>query len=131
MSDVRPGKKAVESWKKADGKSHENADKTPDEKKLYTEQNQLIQQEIPAKIQSFNVETARLCGFYSLHLEDDSGEASFRNGKPILKSWFIEHIDDIEEDLFAVFSNNNDFCGLIEKKDKKHFSYRFVLAFSR
>lgn len=124
-------KKAVESWKKADGKSHDNADKTPDEKKLYTEQNQLIQQEIPAKIQFFNEETARLCGFYPLHLADESGEAAFRNGKPILKSWFIEHIDDIEEDLFAVFSNNNDFCGLIEKKDKKHFSYRFVLAFSR
>ena len=124
-------KKAVESWKKADGKSHDNADKTPDETKLYTEQNQLIQQEIPAKIQSFNEETARLCGFYPLHLADDSGEAAFRNGKPILKNWFIEHIDDIEEDLFAVFSNNNDFCGLIEKKDKKHFSYRFVLAFSR
>ena len=124
-------KKAVESWKKADGKSHDNADKTPDEKKLYTEQNQLIQQEIPAKIKAFDEETARLCGFYPLHLADESGEAAFRNGKPILKSWFIEHIDDIEEDLIAVFSRNLDFCGLIEKKDKKHFSYRFVLAFSR
>ena len=124
-------KKAVESWKKADEKLPESTEKTSGEKKLYAEQNQLIQQEIPAKIQSFDEETARLCGFYPLHLADDSGEASFRNGKPILKSWFIEHIDDIEEDLFAVFSNNNDFCGLIEKKDKKHFSYRFVLAFNR
>ncbi len=127
-------KKAVESWKKtarADEKSPENAGKTADQKKLYNEQNQLIQQEIPAKIQSFNEETARLCGFYPLHLADEAAETAFRNGKPILKSWFIEHIDDLEEDLFAVFSNNNDFCGLIEKKDKKHFSYRFVLAFSR
>ena len=124
-------KKAVESWKKADGKLHENADQTSGERKLYNEQNQLIQQEIPAKIQSFDEETAGLCGFYPLHLADQEGEAAFRNGKPILKSWFIEHVDDIDKDLFAVFSNNKDFCGLIEKKDKKHFSYRFVLAFSR
>ena len=124
-------KQAVGSWKKADEKTHENDDKTSGEKKLYNEQNQLIQKEIPEKIKAFDEETARLCGFYPLHLADELGEAAFRNGKPILKSWFIEHIDDIEEDLFAVFSNNNNFCGLIEKKDKKHFSYRFVLAFSR
>ena len=127
-------KKAVEDWKKADkaaGKNDNYAAEKADEKKLFNEQNQLIQKEIPAKIKSFDEETARLCGFYPLTLADESVEAAFRNGKPILKSWFLEHIDSIEKDLYAVFSQNQDFCGLIEKKDKKHFSYRFVLSFSR
>lgn len=135
-------KEAVENWKKADkvvekddDKATENNDDKVTEKanvkKNNQEQNLLIQKEIPAKIKAFDEETARLCGFYPLHLVDEAVETAFRNGKPILKSWFAEYIDGIEKDLFAVFSRNLDFCGLIEKKDKKHFSYRFVLAFSR
>lgn len=121
-------KKDAENWKTDKDKN----EKTCANKNQYENQNLLIQKEIPEKIKAFDEATALLCGFYPVHLVDDENENHFRNGKPILKKWFNEHIDDIEDkDLFAVFSKTRDFCGLIEKKDKKHFSYRFVIALSR
>ena len=113
-------KKTVEAW---------NASVKNEEIK---EQNALIQNEIPTKIKAFDEQTAALCGFVPIHLADDEAEASFRNGKPVLKKWFTEHLDDLlKNNLFAVFSKEGSFCGLIEKKDPKHFSYKFVLAFDR
>ena len=116
-------RKAVELWKTS------LKQEDTDSKEKY---NIEIQKEIPEKIKAFDEKTADLCGFSSIHLVDVQSEECFRNGKPILKKWFIEYIDEIKANtLFAVFSQTKNFCGVIEKKDSKHFSYRFVLAFSR
>ena len=115
-------RKAVEDWE---------ASVNNEAKK---EQDVLIQKEILTTMKAFDEPTAVLCGFVPVHLKDDESEECFRNGKPVLKKWFTGHLDDVtdtENALFAVFSQSKAFCGLIEKKDSKHFSYRFVIAFSR
>ncbi len=135
-------KKEVEKWQ-SQAEAIKSQNKSSKKAYEISEADKQIQNEIPEKIKAFDEKTAVLCGFTPVNLTDEDVEACFRNGKPILKKWFIEQIDKLELDKFddevpdtncrllAVFSQTKDFCGIIEKKDQKHFSYRFVIAFSR
>ena len=75
-----------------------------------------------------------------LTLRRSARKDSYNIEKLVYQEYFklVPKVFDIDEEitvsnchLFAVFSQSKAFCGLIEKKDSKHFSYRFVIAFSR
>ena len=86
-----------------------------------------VQKEILEKMKQFDEETAKLCGFVPVHI-NSRFEQDFRNGKPVLKSWFAECMSSMSVSACAaVFTGSSVFCGLIEKKDSKRFNYRFVI----
>lgn len=94
----------------------------------FREHDDLLKKEIVEKIQKMNEEIAASCGYNVIHLVNDDYSANFRNGKPVLKKWFVEHTEEYQLDkLIAVFTPENEFTGLIEKIDVKHFSYKFVI----
>lgn len=100
--------------------------------KINFRNDEFIQKEIIKKLKQFDEDTAKLCGFCPIHLKDIDYEDDFKNGKPVMKKWFTELIDEIsfeknEDKQFAVYSKQNLFCGLIKRKDLKHFKYLFVI----
>lgn len=122
----------VENWKlqKQNETQEENNISKKKEFKKYvpSENDMIIKQEIAEKMCSFDPEIANMCGFEVLHIASQKAVQDFKNGKPILKSWFIELVSKIEiNKMISVFSEDNDFCGLIIKVDEKHFKYQFVI----
>ena len=90
----------------------------------------LLQEQIIQTSRDFDEETAKLCGFYVLHLKDNQSEQDFRFGRPLHKSFFTEkvHIQNTQ-DIFAVFTKDKLFCGLLECKDfeKQYLGYKMVI----
>ncbi len=89
-----------------------------------------IQEQIRIKARDFDEETASLCGFKILHLKDFQSEQDFRFGRPLHKSFFTEQVKiENSQDLFAVFSVENGFCGLLECKDfeRQYLKYKMVI----
>ena len=103
-----------------DNNQNLNSDKTKNE-------DLKIQQEISSNLLKFNSETAALCGFEPIFI-NESKEFSFKNGKPLLNEWFEQKMTSYEVNTkFAVFTKNKEFIGLISKKDLKHLQYVFVI----
>lgn len=84
-------------------------------------------EEIKYKLKPFTENEAKMADFEILHLKDNMFESAFKNGKKIMRSYFIEDINSFSLYLFAVFSENNNFCGLIEKTIDGKLSYKFVI----
>ena len=102
-----------------------------EQKKLKVQaDDKLLQEQIIQTSRDFDEETATLCGFNVLHLKDKQSEQDFRFGRPLHKSFFTEKvIMNSPADIFAVFSPDSIFCGLLECKDfeKQHLKYKMVI----
>ena len=89
-----------------------------------------LQKQIIQKSRDFDEKTAVLCGFTVLHLKDKQFEQDFRFGRPLHKTFFEETVKILnEQDLFAVFSPEDIFCGLLCCKDfeKQYLGYKMVI----
>ena len=78
----------------------------------------------------FDEQTALLCGFKVLNLKDNQAEQDFRFGRPLHKSFFAQIVQiETPQDIFAVFTADNIFCGLLECKsfEKQHLGYKMVI----
>lgn len=96
-------------------------------KQIDEEYKKEIQNQIKENILPFSKNCAELCGFTSVVIYKNF-EFSFKNGKPILNEWFYQKMIHISEnEKIAVFTENEEFLGLINRKDKKHLSYLFVI----
>ena len=102
-----------------------------DKKKIITKaDDENLKDEIVKKARNFDEQTARLCGFMILHLKDIQSEQDFRFGRPIHKSFFTEKVlIQNTQDIFAVFTPQGLFCGLLACKDfeKQHLGYKMVI----
>ena len=88
----------------------------------------LLQEEIRNKIRGCDRSTAKLCGFESITLKDQAAEKDYCNGKPLRSALFTCNLHELEPGaLYAVFSQNEIFRGLIEKESGGRIRHRFVL----
>ena len=88
----------------------------------------LLQEEIKKSLRGCNRETAGLCGFDSITLKDDASEKDYSNGKPLRSALFTCDLHKLVPGaLYAVFSQNEVFRGLIEKESGGHIRHRFVI----
>ena len=100
------------------------------EKVKSTADNSALQKEIIESSRDFDQETASLCGFKILHLKDNDAERDFRFGRPLHKSFFTEKVlIQKPEDLFAIFTAQGLFCGLLSCKnfELQHLGYKMVI----
>lgn len=83
------------------------------------------------------------CGFGTAHLRSEY-VADFRNGRPLKKSYFVDFRAASEQiapselispsesraasEQIAVFSESEDFLGLIQRNEKSKLSYVFVIS---
>lgn len=86
-----------------------------------------IHELIKNKLLPFGETEAELSGFSVIHLRDSLFEDAFKNGKKLHKEYFIENIKEAAIGLFAVFSVENNFTGLIEKTLEGKLVYKFVI----
>ena len=122
--------KTEKAWKEAADAAIKEGEKHPEVVKKntgLTETDLQIQKEIKEKILGFSEETALLCGFKILHLHSEKDIFSFKNGKPLRPSMFLEKENFDEAFQYAVFFNNS-FSGLIRQNQDKKLSYVFVLS---
>lgn len=88
----------------------------------------LLQEEIRNKLRGCDRSTAMLCGFESITLKDQAAEKDYCNGKPLRSALFTCNLHELEPGaLYAVFSQNEVFRGLIEKESGGRIRHRFVL----
>lgn len=87
-----------------------------------------LQEEIKKTIRGFDRETATLCGFISITLKNEEAEKDFCNGKPLRSALFTVDLHELASGaLYAVFSQNEVFRGLIEKESGGRIRHRFVI----
>ena len=89
-----------------------------------------LQQQIIKTSRNFDEQTAMQCGFKILHLKDSQSEQDFRFGRPLHKSFFVEKVIIANPlDIFAIFSKEGLFCGLLDCKDfeKQYLRYKMVI----
>lgn len=99
-------------------------------KKADRENDLKFQKEILETSCDLDEQAALLCGFKILHLKDEQSEQDFRFGRPLHKTFFAEQIYmESEQDLFAVFSQTANFCGLVNCKnlEKQYVGYKMVI----
>ena len=88
----------------------------------------LLQEEIKKSIRGCDRSTAKLCGFNYITLKDTAAEKDYCNGKPLRSALFTCNLHELEPGtLYAVFSQNEVFRGLIEKESGGRIRHRFVL----
>ena len=102
-----------------------------EQKKLKAQaDDKILQEEIIKTSRDFDEQTAMLCGFKILHLKDNQSEEDFRFGRPLHKNFFTERVQISNvQDIFAVFTPQGLFCGLLYCKDfeKQHLGYKMVI----
>ncbi len=87
-----------------------------------------LQEEIKKTIRDFDRETAILCGFNSITLKDEEAEKDYCNGKPLRSALFTCDLHKLAPAaLYAVFSQQEVFRGLIEKESGGRIRHRFVI----
>ena len=87
-----------------------------------------LQEEIRQKLLSFDRDTSSLCGFKSITLKDPESEKDFCNGKPLRSSLFTTNLHDLDSATrYAVFSQTENFRGIIEKDDSGRIHYVFTI----
>ena len=107
--------------------SIEASKNTIDLQKPYPDDSDL-QEEIKKTIRGFDRETAILCGFNSITLKDEEAEKDYCNGKPLRSALFTTNLHELAPAaLYAVFSQQEVFRGLIEKESGGRIRHRFVL----
>ncbi len=107
--------------------SIEASKNTIDLQKPYPDDSDL-QEEIKKTIRGFDRETAILCGFNSITLKDEEAEKDYCNGKPLRSALFTCDLHKLAPAaLYAVFSQQEVFRGLIEKESGGRIRHRFVL----
>lgn len=96
------------------------------EKYIESEEDKLIKKEVNEKIILLDEKIAGDCGFHPIHLKGENETFCFMHGKPIRKNYFNEYIDSLlDKELFAVFTNDSKFCGLVKLENSKMI-YSFV-----
>ena len=107
--------------------SIEASKNTIDLQKPYPDDSDL-QEEIKKTIRGFDRETAILCGFNSITLKDEEAEKDYCNGKPLRSALFTTNLHELAPAaLYAVFSQQEVFRGLIEKESGGRIRHRFVI----
>lgn len=107
--------------------SIEASKNTIDLQKPYPDDSDL-QEEIKKTIRGFDRETAILCGFNSITLKDEEAEKDYCNGKPLRSALFTTNLHElVPAALYAVFSQQEVFRGLIEKESGGRIRHRFVI----
>lgn len=107
--------------------SIEASKNTIDLQKPYPDDSDL-QKEIKKTIRGFDRETAILCGFNSITLKDEEAEKDYCNGKPLRSALFTCDLHKLAPAaLYAVFSQQEVFRGLIEKESGGRIRHRFVV----
>ncbi len=108
--------------------SIEASKNTIDLQKPYPDDSDL-QEEIKKTIRDFDRETAILCGFNSITLKDEEAEKDYCNGKPLRSALFTTNLHELAPAaLYAVFSQQEVFRGLIEKESGGRIRHRFVIT---
>ena len=88
----------------------------------------LLQEEIRKKICRLDRETAGLCGFSSITLRDEEAEKAFCNGKPLRSALFTINLHELPADSsYAVFSQKENFRGIIGKDKSERLHYNFTI----
>ncbi len=95
-------------------------------KKEISQEELSLQKECVQKSVSMNRELAELCGFGFLTVKDESISA-FDNGQKLHSSMFLTSPFEVQEKFAAVFTQQDQFKGLLEKNDKGYFGYAFVI----
>lgn len=111
---------------KKDWKNNADYQKIKNSYKSYDEK--ILEQEVLQKSVNFNSKIAQSCGFGILTIKDDSKKI-FRNGGKLHSSMFFSSPFEISEDFAAVFSEQNDFLGLLQKNEQGYFEYSFVVSY--
>ena len=107
--------------------SIEASKKTIDLQKPYPDDS-LLQEEIRKTLRGFDRSTAKLCGFDSITLKDNQAEKDYCNGKPLRSALFTTNLHDLlPAASYAVFSQTENFRGLIEKESGGRIRHRFVV----
>ena len=87
-----------------------------------------LQEEIKNTIRDCDRATAELCGFKSITLKDQATEKDYCNGKPLRSALFTTNLHDLSPSAcYAVFSQEGNFRGLIEKESGGRIRHRFVI----
>ena len=88
-----------------------------------------LQEEIRNTLRGFDRSTAKLCGFQTITLKDEQAEKDYCNGKPLRSALFTTNLHELASSAsYAVFSQTENFRGLIEKESGGRIRHRFVLA---
>ncbi len=69
---------------------------------------------------------SKMCGFGVLKLTDE-GKDSFFHGKKLSSKMFLSSPFDLIEDSFTVFTNEDDFAGIVQKEAGGFLKYSFVI----
>ena len=85
-----------------------------------------LQKEVLEKSVKMSEELARQCGFGVLHLVQGQ-ENWFYNGGKLSSKMFTTSPFSITENMAAVFSEGEEFLGLLEKDTNGYFKYSFVV----
>lgn len=85
-----------------------------------------LQKQIREKSMPMDCFLAKNCGFSVVHLLN-SFETSFKNGVKLSFSNFLESKESFSTEFIAVFSQQEDFLGLIQKEQNGKLKYSFVL----
>ena len=90
----------------------------------------LLYDEIRAKIQKMTVDLAELCGFFVLTLKPEY-QKKFFTGYPLNKDYFSKSVFSADAgQRIAVFSEKEDFCGMIHTENNR-IVYDYVIADGR
>ena len=111
-------------------KKAENANMSDKAEKAHPNDEKLLHGEIRSKIQKMSVSLAEQCGFFPLSIKPEY-ERQFFSGQSLKPLWFFEPVFSAEKDRkIAVFSQKEDFCGMIHVENKR-IIYDYVINLDR
>ena len=111
-------------------KKAENANISDKAEKTHLNDEKLLYGEIRNKIQRMSINLANQCGFFPLTIKPEY-EKCFFSGQPLKPLWFSESVFSAEEgQKIAVFSQKEDFCGMIHVANKR-IIYDYVISFGK
>lgn len=102
--------------------------KEPKPKFIPSQEELNFQEEIRNKKQSFSEQTAKLCGFNVIHLKHEQAKIDFEFARPLRSKNFDIDLHSLpKESITAVYTNDNNFAGLIEKDINEGLHYKLVI----
>lgn len=102
--------------------------KIPKEKYIPDKKELDFQEEIRNCKQTFNEDTAELCGFNIIHLNNENAASDFEHGRPLHSKNFDVDLHDLPcNSTTAVFTQQKKFAGLIEKDQTGKIKYKLVI----
>ena len=85
----------------------------------------LLYDEIKDKTQKMSISLATQCGFSSLKIKGEY-EKCFLSGQSLNSSWFSEPVSAVNDKKIAIFSEKEDFCGMIHVENNR-ICYDYVI----